>query len=284
VDIQPFLDAVTDWALDSGPVVLAVVVITFLVERFGSIIVTQIVRRSIHRDNYTSAREEKLREDTIIGLFSAVLRVGIILIAVMVLLSELGLEIGPLLAGAGVAGFAIGFGAQNLIKDFIAGVFIVFENQYRVGDVVELNGVSGTVKKISMRITVLRDLDGNVHYIPNGSIEKATNMTMEYASINLDIRVAYEADIDKVRDVVNQVGTELAKDKDWKEYILTAPYYARLNGFGDSSVNIKIFGKVLPAKQWSVEGELRRRLKIAFDKNKITIPYPQRVVHTAKDK
>lgn len=282
MDIQPFLDAASEWILDSGPTVLVVIIVTALVERFGSIVISRIVRRTINHDNYSSEREEKLREDTIISMVSAIVRIGIFLIAIMVLLSELGLEIGPLLAGAGVAGFAIGFGAQHMIKDFIAGIFVVLENQYRVGDVVTLNGVSGTVKRITMRITVLRDLDGNVHYIPNGSPSYSTNMTMEYGKINLDIGVAYEADIDKVRDVVNEVGLELSKDDDWKDFILEAPYYARLSGFGDSSVNIKIFGKVQPAKQWSVEGELRRRLKIAFEKNKISIPYPQRVIHQAK--
>lgn len=284
MDIQPFLDTVTNWILDSGPTVLTVIIITALVERFGAIVVTRIVKRSFHHENYTSEREEKLRENTVISMVTTIVRVSIILIAIMVLLSELGLEIGPLLAGAGVAGFAIGFGAQNLIKDFIAGIFVVLENQYRVGDVVELNGVSGTVQKISMRITVLRDLDGNVHYIPNGSVSYATNMTMEYARINMEIGVDYASDMDKVREVVNQVGVDMAKDKDWKDYILEAPYYARLHHFGDSAIIVKIFGKVQPAKQWSVEGELRRRLKIAFDKNKISIPFPQRVIHQAKKK
>lgn len=282
MNLQPFLDGVSDWLLDSGPTVLTVIIITALVERFGKIIVTRIVRGSMDRGHYTSEREEKLREDTIIGMATAITRVGIVLIAIMILLSELNIDIGPLLAGAGVAGFAIGFGAQNLIKDFIAGIFVVMENQYRVGDVVELSGVSGTVKKISTRITVLRDIDGNVHYIPNGSFSYSTNMTMEYARINLEIQVPYDVDIDKVRDVVNEVGAELAKDENWREFILQEPYYARLHRFDDSAMIIKIFGKVLPAKQWTVEGELRRRLKLAFDKKKIKMPYPQLTVHREK--
>jgi small conductance mechanosensitive channel len=191
-------------------------------------------------------------------------------------------EIGPLLAGAGVAGFALGFGAQNLIKDFIAGIFIVLENQYRVGDIIKVKGVGGRVIKLTTRITVLRDLDGNVHYIPNGSIEQATNLTMEYAKINMDISVSYESDLDKVKDVVNDVGLELSKDEEWKDYITDAPYFARVSALGDSAVIIKIFGKVLPAKQWAVEGELRKRLKMAFDKNNIRIPYPQLTIHQAK--
>lgn len=282
MDFNLALDTVTDWILDSGPTVLVVIIITALAERFSQIIVSRIVSRSMERGRYTSEREEKLREDTIVGMVSTIVRVSIFLIALMILLSELNIEIGPLLAGAGVAGFAIGFGAQSLIKDFIAGIFVVLENQYRVGDVVRLNDVSGTVKKISTRITVLRDIDGNVHYIPNGSVTYATNMTMEYARVNLEIRVSYDADIDKVKDIINEVGAELAQDENWREFILQEPYYARLHRFEDSAMIIKIFGKVLPAKQWAVEGELRRRLKIAFDKKKVKMPYPQLTVHKAK--
>jgi small conductance mechanosensitive channel len=269
----------TDWLSTSGLKIVAIVLITLLVERFGKMIVSRIVRKALNPDNYASQREEKLREDTLISIISAFVRIGIFVIAGMVILSELQIDIGPLLAGAGVVGFALGFGAQSLVKDLIAGMYIILENQYRVGDVVSLNSVGGSVVKITLRTTVLRDLDGNIHHIPNGTIDIATNKTMEYARINMNIGVSYEADIDKVRDVVNEVGQELSNDPEWRDTILEAPYFARINKFDDSAVVIKIFGKVQPAKQWAVAGEIRRRLKIAFDKKKISIPYPQVVVH-----
>ncbi|HEX9594687.1 MAG TPA: mechanosensitive ion channel family protein [Candidatus Saccharimonadales bacterium] len=275
-------DAISDWIATTGLKVLAIVVVAGLLEKFLQSIVSGIVRSSIDRERYSSEREERLRERTIISLVTAVARIAVIGIALLIVLSELGVEIGPLLAGAGVAGFALGFGAQNLIKDFIAGIFIVMENQYRVGDIIKVKGVGGRVVKLTTRITVLRDLDGNVHYIPNGSIEQATNLTMEYAKINMDINVSYESDLDKVKDVVNKVGLELSKDAEWKDYITDAPYFARVSALGDSAVIIKILGKVLPAKQWAVEGELRKRLKMAFDKNNIRIPYPQLTIHQAK--
>ena len=276
-------DAISDWIAATGVKVLVIVLVAVLLEKFLQSIVSGIVRSSIDRERYSSEREERLRERTIISLVTAVARIAVIGIALLIVLSELGVEIGPLLAGAGVAGFALGFGAQNLIKDFIAGIFIVLENQYRVGDIIKVKGVGGRVIKLTTRITVLRDLDGNVHYIPNGSIEQATNLTMEYAKINMDISVSYESDLDKVKDVVNDVGLELSKDEEWKDYITDAPYFARVSALGDSAVIIKIFGKVLPAKQWAVEGELRKRLKMAFDKNNIRIPYPQLTIHQAKE-
>lgn len=273
-----------DWIQTSGLKIFLIIAVAFLFERFSSLIAARLVKSAMNPDKYASPREERLREKTVAGLVSAVIKIAVAAIALMVILSELDIDIGPLIAGAGVAGLAIGFGAQSLIKDFIAGVFIVLENQYRVGDIVKLNGVGGQVQKITTRITVLRDLDGNVHYFPNGSIETATNMSMEFAKINMDIGVSYSSDIDKVKTVVNQVGEDLSNDEEWSSYIIKAPYFARVKDFADSAILIKIFGKVQPAKQWAVEGELRKRLKKAFDKNDIEIPFHQVVVHQPKKK
>jgi small conductance mechanosensitive channel len=275
-------DAISDWLSTTGWKIVIIVLGTWLVDKFGRTVVARVVKGSINPDRYASEREERLREKTIVSLVTAIGRIAVTGLAILIILGELDIEIGPLLAGAGVVGFAIGFGAQNLIKDFIAGIFIVLENQYRVGDIVKLKGIGGRVTKLTTRITVLRDLDGNVHYIPNGNIDMATNLTMEYAKVNLAIGVSYDSDLDKVQEVVNKVGLELAEDEQWKDFITDAPYFARVNDFADSAVIIKIFGKVLPAKQWAVEGELRKRLKQAFDKNKITIPFPQVTVHQAK--
>ncbi|HEX9679433.1 MAG TPA: mechanosensitive ion channel family protein [Candidatus Saccharimonadales bacterium] len=275
-------DSIYDWLQTSGTKIAVIILIAWVVERFSAEFVSRLVKGSINPDNYASEREERLREKTITSLAITIVRVGIAGLAFMFVLSELSVDIGPLLAGAGVIGFALGFGAQSLIKDFIAGIYIVLENQYRVGDIVRLNDIGGKVQKITTRITVLRDLDGNVHYIPNGSINMATNMTMEYAKVNLNIGVSYDSDIDKVKQVINDVGLELSKDEAFSKFITEAPYFARITDFGDSALVIKIFGKVLPAKQWMIEGELRQRLKKAFDQHKIEIPFPQRVIHNKK--
>ena len=156
------------------------------------------------------------------------------------------------------------------------------ENQYRVGDVVKLNDVSGTVQKISMRTTVLRDMSGNVHHIPNGSITHATNKTMEFSKINLNIGVSYESDIDKVENVINKVGKDLSKDKDWHEFIIEDPQFLRVTKFAESAIIIKVVAKTQATMQWKVAGELRRRLKVAFEKNNIKIPFPQLTIHQDK--
>ncbi len=201
----------------------------------------------------------------------------------MLILSSLGVNIGPLLAASSVIGVGIGFGAQDAIKDFIAGVFIILENQYRVGDVVEIAGVSGTVEAITIRETVLRNLEGELLHVPNGVVEVSKNMTMDYSNVVMDIGVGYDSDIDKVEKVINEVGTSLAEDADWKDKILEAPEYLRVQSFGASEVVVRVLGKVQPGKQWAVAGEMRKRIKASFDKNKIEIPFPQQVIHRAED-
>ncbi|MDX1765570.1 MAG: mechanosensitive ion channel family protein [Candidatus Saccharimonadales bacterium] len=273
-----------DWLQTSGIRIAAIIAGAWLFGRFGKMVISRTIRAAIKSDNFATKREEKLREDTLISIISTTLKVLVWLLAVMIILSELKIDIGPLVAGAGVAGIAIGFGAQELIQDFVSGIFIILENQYRVGDVVEFEGTSGQVTEITMRSTVLRDLDGNVHHFPNGMIRHTVNKTMEYSNVNMDIGVAYEADIDKVERVINEVGSALGQDEVWGSDIVEPPTFWRITNFGDSSVDVKIVGKTKPSKQWTVAGEFRRRLKKAFEKEGIDIPYPQRVVHDAKTK
>lgn len=255
----------------------------FLVRTFAMAGIGKLVRRTIKHHHFKSVRAEKQREDTVIGILGAAVRVGVWLIAGLLLLGELGLEIGPLLAGAGIAGVALGFGAQSMVKDFLSGIFIILENQYRVDDVVQINqGLAGIVEDISLRKTVLRDLDGMVHHIPNGNIETATNMTMEYANVNLNIGVSYASDLEKVEQVINETGQALAAEEAWSDRIIEAPQFLRVDDFADSAIIIKILGKTQPIKQWEVTGELRKRLKIAFDKAGIEIPFPQVTVHQSK--
>ena len=193
----------------------------------------------------------------------------------MTILPEFGVNITGFLAGAGVIGIAIGLGARSLIQDYLAGIFIILENEYRIGDVVSLDGTSGTVQDISLRKTVLRNLDGAEHHISHGSINKVSNLSKDFARVNLDIGIAYNSNLEKVIEVVDKTGKELAEDSEWKDSILKPPQFNRVNDFAESAIMIKILGETKPLKQWAVAGELRKRIKIAFDKESIEIPFPQ---------
>ena len=193
--------------------------------------------------------------------------------------SELGVNIAPLLAVAGVAGIAFGFGGQYLIRDLISGLFVILEDQYRVGDVACVADTCGLVEDINLRRTILRDLDGVVHHIPNGEIAKASNLSKQFSRVNLNIGIDYSSDLEQVIKVVNKIGKELAEDPQWKADILKPPQWVGVDDFADSAIIIKILGDTKPLRQWDITRELRKRLKVAFDKEGIVIPFPQRVVH-----
>lgn len=277
------IETIIEFAKDHIFNVIVILLAAYIVRRIAMMVLKKIVHRTItHNELHVSEHEEKQREDTLLSTIGAGIRVAVWVFTSLLLLAEIGIDIAPLLAGAGIAGVALGFGAQSMVKDFLAGIFIISENQYRVGDVIEINQtVSGSVQFLSLRKTVLRDLDGMVHHIPNGEITIATNMTMEYANVNLDIGVGYGTDIDKLEKIINTVGKAIHTDEKWSEFVLEPPKFLRLNDFADSSMEIKIVGRTAPMKQWAVTGELRRRLKKEFDKNGIEIPFPQRVVHNA---
>lgn len=266
-----------------GLTVILILVTARVLHHFSMIAVRKFLQKAIKPEDFKTEKAHQQRVETLLATSNALVRAIIWLIAGLLILDNLGVNIAPLLASAGIAGVALGFGAQSIVKDYLSGFFILAENQFRVGDVVEINQtVSGTVQLVTLRETVLRDLDGMVHHIPNGEITLATNMTMEYANVNLNIGVGYETDIEKLEKVINEVGEKLSTDPDWKEDILETPLFLRVNDFGDSAIEIKITGKTAPMKQWGVTGELRKRIKIAFDKNGIIIPFPQMVVHQEK--
>lgn len=277
------IDTIVEFVKNHALNVVIILIGTMIIHNFAMVTIRKLIHRAVRPEHFKSKREQKQREDTLHSTVNAAVRTFIWIVASLLLLSEFGIDIAPLLAGAGIAGIALGFGAQSMVRDFLAGFFILTENHYRVGDVVELNQtVSGVVERISLRQTSLRDLDGMVHHIANGEITIATNMTMEYAGINLDVGVGYSTDIEKLEKVVNKVGQDLYEDEEWANDIIEQPKFLRVNDFADSAIVVKITGKTLPMKQWAVTGELRKRLKIAFDKNNIEIPFPQRVVHNAK--
>jgi small conductance mechanosensitive channel len=206
-------------------------------------------------------------------------RAVIVIVVIIMVLDEVGVPVAPVLAGFGIAGVAVGFGAQYLIRDLIAGIFIIMENQYRVGDVVKVADTAGLVEYITLRKTVLRDLDGIVHHVPNGEIKTASNYTRHFSRVNLDIPVAYGTDLDHAIQVINRVGKALAEDGKWRKVIKSPPQVLRVNNLGDSGIDIKILGDVKPMEQWAVTGELRLRLKKAFDDEGIEIPWPHTKVY-----
>jgi len=207
--------------------------------------------------------------------------VVIVIVAVLMALSSgFDVDIGPAIAGLGIVGIAVGFGAQTLIRDWLAGIFVVLENQYNQGDVVRIAGVQGVVEDFSLRRTLLRDLDGTVHTVPNGQITVASNLTRVWARVNLDIPVAYDTDLDVATGLINQVGEELHADPEWAGRLLEAPSVVRVGHFGDTGVSLKVLGQVPAAEQWAVAGELRKRILAAFAQRGIKIPTAPRVMVT----
>jgi moderate conductance mechanosensitive channel len=248
------------------------------------LLTVQMVPKLVHsvvRNSQAEQTEEELakRSDTLISVIVTTLQIAIIFIFFLMILSELGTDIIAILTGASVLGIAIGFGAQSLVKDVIAGLFIIMENQYRKGDVVKIAEISGLVEEINLRRTILRDMDGITHVVPNGEIKVASNFTKLWSRVNLNISVAYDTDLDRAITVINRVGKELAEDPEWAPLILTPPKVLRVDKLGDSGIELKILGETKPIKQWDVMGELRLRLKRAFDKEDIEIPWPHMKVY-----
>ena len=262
------------WLLSHGIKIICILIAVYLINRIGKKFIEKTIRKGV-KD--TTAEATQKRQKTLIGIFSGALNVVIWLVAIMMILPEFGINVGPILAGAGILGVALGFGAQYMIRDFLAGLFIILENQYRVGDVVCLDDTCGGVEDITLRKTVLRDLDGKVYHIPNGSFKMAANLTKDFSRAHMNVSVAYKEDIDEVMRLINKVGQEMATENPWKEYILKPIQVAGPgpDKFGDSGIEIKVLGETKPLKQWDTLKEFRRRLKIAFDKEGIEIPFPQ---------
>jgi small conductance mechanosensitive channel len=242
--------------------------------------IPKAIEKAVQRSRGDQTEEEvKKRSETLSGVLVASLQTVVIAVVTFMMLSEIGLNIAPMIAGVGVVGIAIGFGAQSLVKDIIAGLFILLENQYRRGDVVKIADASGLVEDINLRRTILRDTDGVVHSVPNGEIRVASNLTKGWSRVNLNIGVGYGTDLDRAIAVINRVGKELAEDPAWSAQILKPPQVLRVDNLGDSAIDIKILGDTKPMQQWAVTGELRLRLKKAFDQEDIEIPWPHMKVY-----
>ena len=280
----PWSDPIIPFLVDRVVPILLVVIVGYVLVSASRVFVRGIVKALMDREategtaQELSAVELTKRMDTLDQLGANVLRFFVVIIAGLMVLNSLGLNIGPAIAGLGVVGVAVGFGAQHLVKDYLNGALILIENQFSKGDVIRVAGVAGTVEDFSLRRTTLRDLDGVVHTVPNGEIAVASNLTRVWARINQDVSVAYGTDIDKAIEVVDNVGREMASDPAWKRRVLETPRVDRVAALGEYGVTLKILGTVRATEQWAAAGEFRKRLLAAFKANGIEIPRPQRVV------
>jgi moderate conductance mechanosensitive channel len=261
-----FIKDKTDEALQ----IVLILVGSGLLIRAVRILADRLVK-FVRDDDPLTPNQREQRAITLAGIFKGVSKIVIVLIAGLTILDILGINTAPLIAGAGVAGLAISFGAQNLIRDFISGFFILLENQYRIGDVIRAAGVSGQVEDMNLRITVLRDLEGVAHFIPNGEIKVVSNLAKEWSRAVVNVGVAYKEDLDRVVSVLNTVGQELSRDPIFGQGILEPPQVLGVENFGESQVTLRIVTKTRPLKQWETARELRRRIKAAFDNEGIEV-------------
>lgn len=287
MDLSGLAEAFSEVLNNKAVRVIIITGVILLVQAVAYMVIDRIVRRSVRSNKYEHKVDEEKREQTLINIFHTAATVAIWIIGVIIILSEIGVNLAALATGAGVVGVIIGIGAQSFIKDLLAGVSIIIENQYRVGDIVTIDTggtqTSGLVEEITIRITRLRDLDGNLHIIQNGAAIIVTNQSFDYANVNIDVSVSYDSDVDMVERVINEVGEKMIKDETWQEHLIEPVKFLRVDNFGESGIIIKALGKVRPGMQWDVAGEFRRQLLSAFEKNGVTIPLPQVVVHETKE-
>lgn len=261
--------------------ILTIVIVSYLLCKITKPVIGWITKHILKapRDETNLAKlERRKRAKTLADLISVIVKSLIVVTAVYSILTEIGINMAPVIASAGIAGAAIGFGAQQVIKDTLAGFFIVLENQYRVDDVVQISGlgfpatpVEGTVRSITLRKTTLRDRDGNVHIIPNGQIVEVTNRTLGYSKFRFTFAVDVDTDVDDIIKVINTTGEAMAKDSAWVKAIVDAPHYDEFGRIGKQGINVTVSGTTMPGYQWKVSAEFRKRLVSELQKSDITI-------------
>ncbi len=272
------VDAVVKWFTTSGLRVVLILVGALVVVRLAAF-VTRRVEQAFDDNDPSTMNEREKQAATLGKVIRNITRILVGSVAVMMALKELGIDIGPILAGIGILGLAVGFGAQSLVKDFLAGMFVLVENQYNVGDVIPAAGASGLVEKITLRATTLRDYEGNVHIIPNGTIGVLTNKTRQWSRFVLDIGVAYKESVDDVMGILKEIGDELAADAKFSSMITAPLEVLGVQDFADSAVIIRVMFTTQPVKQWTVGREFRRRVKNTFDAKGIEIPFPHTTIY-----
>lgn len=275
------METVVVWISHTGWKIFTIIGICFGVYMVIRRIAPLTIRRTVKRQMKKRPKvEREKRVQTLVRLTTTVSAISLGILATFLVLQQLGINITAPLVGLGVFGVAIGFGAQYLIRDLIAGFFVYLENQYNVGDVIRTGDVAGIVEELSLRRTILRDLDGARHVIPNGEIRIVSNLTQEWSRAHLNISVAYKEDLDRVMVLMRQTWEEMKQDPNWGPDMLSeTPWLLRVEEFGNSGITIKMVGETRPIKQWDVMGEFRRRIKKVFDEQGIEIPWPHTKVY-----
>lgn len=283
---QTLIGSITKWLVTELPAMLFLIVLLVIALRTSSFMVKKLkkvlTKRTVNQTDDPNLEVEK-RLNTLMGIVKKGIAIFIWTIFIMIFLKKINIDIAPLLAGAGIVGLAIGFGAQELVRDFITGFFILLENQIRTGDVAIINGTGGLVEKIELRTITLRDNSGVVHVFQNGKINTVSNMTKGWSAMIFDIGVAYKENLDRVMEVMSEVAEDLRQDQKFKSLILEPMEIFGLDSFGDSALVIKARIKTKPIQQWVVGREYRKRLKEAFDKHKIEIPFPHRTIYWGEE-
>ncbi len=279
--VTRFIERAIEWSSTSG---LRVVIIVITI-----VVLFAILRRAMNRfqkvyEGTLPTPGQVKRANTLTHVIRDIARSVILAVGGMMVLSELGVDLKPILAAAGLGGLAIGFGAQNLVKDVISGFFILLEDSIRVGDVVQIAGVGGLVEEVKLRTITLRDLSGSVHVVPNGVIDKVKNMTKLYAYYLFDVGVAYREDVDEVMGVLHEVAEEVRRDPQFADDILEPLEMLGVDQFADSAVIIKCRIKTQPIKQWRIGREMNRRIKKTFDAKGIEIPFPHQTIYWGEPK
>jgi len=271
-----------DWLINELPGLIIVIVLFFIVMKvigfFLKKLRKSLVSRAEKNEKLDTIEAEK-RIVTLTSIIHGLVKIILWVIFIMILLQKFGINIAPILAGAGIVGLAVGFGSQELVRDFISGFFIILENHIRAGDVAVINGTGGLVEKIDFRTTTLRDFSGTVHIFQNGKISNISNMTKDWSAIVFDIGVAYKENPQVVMDLMKQVGDDLQIDPEFKDKILEPIEIFGLDKFADSAIIIKARIKTKPIQQWTVGREYRKRLKYVFDEQNIEIPFPHTTVY-----
>jgi small conductance mechanosensitive channel len=271
------------WAARTGLRIVALLLLAFVIVRLVAAVITR-AEHDIDVGTGLDALERRKRAQTVASLARRAISAVIWTCAALMVLRELDVDITPVLAGAGILGLAIGFGAQTLVRDVITGFFLIVEDQVRVGDVAMVNGIGGLVEQINLRTIVLRDMEGAVHVIPNGEIKTLANRSKDFAYYVIDLGIEYDADVDQVIALVKDAGRDLQADPAWAPSILEPVEVLGVDAFAPSAVTLKMRIKTVPLKQWDVGRELRRRIKIQMDRAGVRLPYPQLQVHVPRER
>lgn len=280
--IGEFLQKSADWLINELPILLIITIVFLILFKSIKYVVkgfSKILRTRSRKDDEVTKSEREKRINTLSGIISTILKVILVFLFIVIILEKLGVAIGPILASAGIIGLAVGFGAQELVRDMISGFFILLEDQIRIGDAVELNSVWGVVESIELRTIKLRDMSGVVHVFQNGKINTLSNMSKDWSALIVNVGVAYKEKYDRVTAVIESVGEDMYKNSRFKNIMIEPLEVAGLDSFADSAIMIRVIIKTRPGMQWETGREFRRRIKEAFDAANIEIPFPHRTVY-----